>query len=93
MTMLLQVAAQADPGSGWKQWIIDFINTPAPSGPFAVYLVVLFILWIIARRARRAKESFDTQAQDVLDQKYAEGELTREAYEKYRQDVALRPKH
>jgi hypothetical protein len=93
MMMLLQVpAVETASRSGLVQWLIDFINTPAPGGPFAVYLVVLLVLWLIARRAQQQRESFDTQAQDVLDAKFADGELSKDAYDKYRQDVSLRPK-
>jgi hypothetical protein len=93
VTMLLQAAVSPPPDvPGWGARMLDFINTPAPYSPFSEYLLVLFVLWLIARRAERKRHSFDTQAQDVLDAKFSEGELSRETYDKYRQDVALRPK-
>jgi hypothetical protein len=92
MVMLLVQAATQPEATGWGSRILNFVDTPAPFSPFSEYLLVLFVLWLIARRANRKKTSFDTQAQDVLDAKYEEGELSREAYEKYRQDVSLRPK-
>jgi hypothetical protein len=78
----------------WDPWIAikTFINTPAPFSPFTEYLAVLFVLWLMARRHHRKREDFGKQAQDVLDQKLASGELSETAYEKYRQDVALPPK-
>lgn len=76
---------------GFVDYVITFLDTPAPYSPFSEYLLVLFVLWLIARRHER-KRSFDAQAQEVLDEKFARGELTRTAYEKYRQDVAVRPK-
>ena len=88
--LLAQAAEQIDDG-GFLQTVWDFIDSPAPYSPFSEYLLVLFILWLIARRAQR-KDSFDTQAQEVLDQKYADGEISKKAYEKFRQDVSLRPK-
>jgi hypothetical protein len=90
MISILQ-GSGADGSYTWIQRVMDFVDTPAPYSPFSEYLLLLFILWLIARRANR-RETFDTQAQDVLDQKYADGELTKKAYDKYRQEMALRPK-
>jgi hypothetical protein len=87
---LAQSAIAAD-NTGWWDHVIEFFNTPAPYSPFSEYLLVMFILWLLARRANR-KRTFDTQAQEVLDQKYADGEISKTAYEKYRQEMALRPK-
>ena len=89
--MLLQQTAQTESEQGWFQYLLDFIDTPAPYSPFSEYLLLLFVLWLIARRHDR-RRSFDTQAQEVLDEKYAKGEISQKAYEKYRQDVSLRPK-
>lgn len=97
IAMLLQAAqaVQAVGGAeprGWGQRILDFIDTPAPYSPFSEYLLVLFVLWLIARRAEAKNENFDEQAQEVLDEKFAKGELSRQAYEKYRQEMAMRVK-
>jgi hypothetical protein len=77
----------------WDPWIAikTFINTPAPFSPFTEYLAVLFVLWLLARRQHRKREDFGKQAQEVLDRKFASGELSAEAYEKYRQDNELKP--
>jgi hypothetical protein len=93
MVLLTQVARDtvAVESDGFLERVKDFIDTPAPYSPFSEYLLILFILWLLARRAHR-KESFDSQAQEVLDEKYARGEISKKAYEKYRQDVSLRPK-
>ncbi|MGH7460003.1 MAG: hypothetical protein ACREMA_03115 [Longimicrobiales bacterium] len=72
------------------QKVIDFIDTPAPYSPFTEYLAVLFLLWLLARRDRR--NTFDARAQEVLDQKLSEGEIDKKTYEKYRQEMSLRPK-
>jgi len=61
------------------------------TNPFMIYLVIMFVLWLLALRGRK-KDTFTKQAQDVLDEKYAQGELTKKAYDKFRQDVSLRPK-
>jgi hypothetical protein len=90
LMLLLQATAPAE-DFGWWDRMIHFFNTPAPYSPFSEYLVVMFVLWLIARYSNR-KQTFDTQAQDVLDQKYAEGEISKSAYEKYRQQMILRPK-
>jgi uncharacterized membrane protein len=51
----------------------------------------MFVLWLLALRSRH-KKTFEKQAQEVLDEKYASGELTKKSYDKFRQDVSLRPK-
>lgn len=79
------------PGYGLWDRIVDFVDTPAPYSPYSEYLLLLFILWLMARRAP-AREDFDRKAQDVLDAKYAKGELSKEAYEKYRQELTMRVK-
>jgi hypothetical protein len=90
--ILMQVASLPQDVPGWGTRLLELVNSPVPYSPFSEYLIVLLALWLIARRAHWKRQSFDTQAQDVLDEKYSEGELSKEAYEKYRQDVKLRPK-
>jgi hypothetical protein len=90
LMFLLQAVTPAE-DYGWWDRMIDFFNTPAPYSPFSEYLLVMFVLWLIARYSNR-KKTFDMQAQDVLDQKYADGEISKSAYEKYRQQMVLRPK-
>lgn len=91
MPDILAALVQAEP-VGWWQWLVDFVDTPAPYSPFSEYLLVLFVLWLVARRdqAKRDKQELGKQAQEVLDQKYEQGELTEEAYHKYRQEVSMR---
>jgi hypothetical protein len=91
---LLQVPATTGDPASWDLWraITTFINTPAPYSPFTEYLLVLFVLWLFARRSRRLKEDFSQQAQEVLDRKREEGELSHRSYEKFRQHLSLRPK-
>lgn len=91
LMLMFQAATGAPAETGWFQYVLDFIDTPAPYSPFGEYLLLLFILWLLARRHDR-RRSFDSQAQEVLDEKYAKGEISKKAYEKYRQDVSLRPR-
>ena len=85
--------ANTVPVPGWWQWLMNFIDTPAPYSPFSEYLLVLFVLWLMARRDARKQGDFGRQAQEVLDEKFRAGEISEEAYHKYRQDISLRPKH
>ncbi|HUF51472.1 MAG TPA: hypothetical protein VMN60_11590 [Longimicrobiales bacterium] len=89
--LVLQEAPDTTPRAGLLQRVLDFVDSPAPYSPFSEYLLLLFILWLLARRSRR-KQTFDTQAQDVLNEKYESGEISKAAYDKFRQDVSLRPK-
>ena len=89
LTLLLQ-AAETQSGD-WVDSVLAFIDSPAPYSPLSEYLLVLFILWLIARRHDRKKKTFEKQAQDVLDEKLEAGELSKTAYDKFRQDLALRP--
>jgi hypothetical protein len=88
--MMLQVV-QDTASAGVGEQIKNFIEAPGPAGPFKIYLVVMFVLWLLALRSRH-KKTFEKQAQEVLDEKYASGELTKKSYDKFRQDVSLRPK-
>lgn len=82
-----------DSSPGWWRWIVDFVDTPAPYSPFSEYLLVLFVLWLLARHDARKQGDFGRQAQEVLEEKYRQGEISKQAYDKYRQDISLRPKH
>lgn len=90
--ILTQAAATAAEPDAWIQRVIGYLDTPLPFSPFSEYLLVLFVLWLLARRADRRPNTFDTQAQDVLDEKFQKGEISRAAYEKYRQQMALEQK-
>ena len=91
--MLLQTAATPPAEGDWVDSILTFLDTPAPYSPLTEYLLVLFVLWLIARRHnRKTKDTFESQAQEVLDDKLQHGELSRDAYDRFRQDLILRPK-
>lgn len=90
--VLLQTAATPPADGDWVNSVLAFLDSPAPYSPLSEYLLVLFFLWLLARRTHRKKKTFERQAQDVLDAKLQAGELSKESYEKFRQDLALRPK-
>ena len=92
MILLLQTAAPPAAEGDWVDSILSFLDSPAPYSPLTEYLLVLFVLWLIARRHDRKKDTFQEQAQEVLDEKLRKGELSRDAYDKFRQDLILRPK-
>lgn len=60
--------------------------------PYQLFVALLIVLWLVARRPPPAKEDFNRQAQQVLEEKFRRGEISRKAYEKYRQDLSLRPR-
>jgi len=77
------------PFPGWDVVLRDAYEFLSPYNEF---LIFLFVLWLFARRGRPKSEDFNRQAQEVLDRKYKSGEISRKTYEKYRQDISLRPK-
>jgi hypothetical protein len=91
INLLSAVLQEREPIPGPIQKVLDFIDSPAPYSPFSEYLLVLFVLWLLARRDYRRK-NFDAMAQEVLDQKLASGEIDKRTYDKYRQEMTIRPK-
>ncbi len=89
---VLALMMQSDSRAGeWVDGIIRLLDSPLPFSPLSEYLLLLFILWLLSLRRKR-EPSFDRQAQEVLDEKYEEGELSEKSYRKYQQDLSLRPK-
>lgn len=85
-TAILQAAT---PEPAWQESlrrVYEFLS------PYNEFIVVLFVLWLFARRGRPKQGDFNRQAQDVLEEKYRKGELSRKAYDKYRQDISMRPR-
>jgi len=91
LAAVLAAIAQATPVPAPFQKVLDFLDTPLPYSPFTEYALVLFVLWLLARRGER-RVTFDTKAQEVLDAKLAAGEIDKKTYDKYRQEMSLRPK-
>jgi hypothetical protein len=93
--MIAHLLVQTAAGSGsvsLGERVFSFIDTPAPFSPFSEYLLILLVLWLMARRADRKPNTFDVQAQEVLDEKFEKGEISRQAYEKFRQQMELEAK-
>jgi uncharacterized membrane protein len=61
-------------------------------GPYTEYIAILFVFWLFARRGAQKQGDFNRQAQEVLDELYKRGEISEKAYQKFRQDISLRPK-
>lgn len=90
--MLLQSAElRANRAAEWVDSVVALLDTPAPFSPLTEYLLVILLLWLLARR-KEPEPNFDEQAQEVLEHKFQRGELTKEAYDKFRQDMSLRRK-
>ncbi len=76
--------------AGEPAWKITLHRIYEFLSPYNEFIVILFVLWLFARRGRPEAEDFNRQAQEVLEQKYRKGEISRKAYEKYRQDISMR---
>jgi hypothetical protein len=88
---VLATLMQRPPVPAPFQKVLDFLDTPLPYSPFTEYFAVLFVLWLLARRGER-RVTFDSKAQEVLDAKLAAGEIDKKTYDRYRQEMSLRPK-
>jgi hypothetical protein len=94
--LVLQTARDfADPlankATRWLDSVIGLLDSPLPYSPLTEYALLILLLWFFARR-RAPEPNLGEQAQEVLDHKYQQGELTKDAYDKYRQDMTLRNK-
>ncbi|MCI0434871.1 MAG: hypothetical protein L0271_14710 [Gemmatimonadetes bacterium] len=85
---LVQAAEELPPldFSGLVERVLQYLS------PYTEYIVILIVFWLFARRGGQKQGDFSRQAQDVLDELYRRGEITESAYEKFRQDISLRPK-
>lgn len=91
LTHLMFAALQATgPERGfWAQLAHDLYGAAAP---YYEVLIILLLLWLLARRTSSKQGDFSRQAQEVLEEKFKRGEISQRAYEKFRQDISLRPK-
>ena len=72
----------------------DYVHNffTSPEQLLYAYLFILLVLWVIARVGRQKQKDFSAEAQKVLDEKFHKGEIDRDAYEKYRQELSMRLK-
>ena len=93
VSLLAAFALQADSAvSQGPPWVDTARELWSFIDPYKYFLLVLILFWLFARRSAPVKDDFDRQAQQVLEEKYRKGEISQKAYEKYRQDISLRPK-
>jgi hypothetical protein len=93
MTPLLRLFAafqEADlPPLGLDRLLEDLVSYLSP---YTEYVIILLVFWLFARRGGQKQGDFNRQAQEVLDELYQKGEISKKAYEKFRQDISLRPR-
>jgi uncharacterized membrane protein len=87
--LVTRSVVQAATEPAWRETFTRIYEFLAPYNEF---IVVLFVLWLFARRGRPKQGDFTRQAQEVLEAKFKAGEISRRTYEKYRQDISIRPK-
>jgi hypothetical protein len=85
--LVATIQAAAEPG-----WLAAARGVWEQIEPYKFYLALLIVFWLAVRKTTEPREDFNKQAQRVLDAKYEAGEISRKAYEKYRQDISLRPR-
>lgn len=86
-TLLVRLQDPTDPA-----WLDILREMWTLIGPYKYFIAVILVFWLVARRSGPDKDDFDAQAQRVLEEKYRNGEISQKAYEKYRQDISIRPK-
>ena len=91
MFSFLSALQTPDVPTGELPRFLRWLDSPLPYSPFSEYILVLLILWFIARK-QRPKVDFGGQAQEVLEEKFKNGEIDRKTYEKYRQELSMRLK-
>jgi len=93
MTALLRVVVALQeselPPLGFDRILNDLL---AYLSPYTEYVIILLVFWLFARRGGQKQGDFNRQAQEGLDELYKKGEISQKAYEKFRQDISLRPK-
>jgi uncharacterized membrane protein len=87
--LLAQGAMTTPPDPGW---LVVGRELWAAIEPYKYFLLVLIVFWLVARRSPPARDDFNRQAQQVLDEKFRKGEISKKAYDKYRQDISFPPR-
>lgn len=77
-------AAEFDWWGGHMPWMWIFF----PLGGFVVFLIlIVLVLFLLLRRPSQRTEPEVESALDILKKRYARGEISREEFEKMRQDI------
>ena len=84
---------QAEPTGSGMQRIRDILEAPIPEMSLWMVLVLLFVLWLLFRQSRSRASDLGANAEKVLRERYASGEIGEETYKKMLNDVRLRPKY
>lgn len=87
--LIATVQASDLPPLGLDRALSDLLSYLSP---YTEYVIILLVFWLFARRGGKKQGDFSQQAQQVLDELYQKGEISRKAYEKFRQNISLRPK-
>ncbi len=55
---------------------------------FIIACVVLLVLWIIGKSSRGKGDQGEDSALDILNKRYARGEITKEQYDEMKKDIS-----
>ena len=87
------IAMQAAPGGSGMQRILQILESPIPEMSLWMVIVLLVVLWLLFRQSRNRSSDLGANAEKVLRERYASGEIGEETYKKMLNDVRLRPKY
>ena len=87
------IAMQAEPSGSGMQRVLHILESPIPEMSLWMVIVLLFILWVLFRQSRSRGSDLGANAEKVLRERYASGEIGEETYKKMLNDVRLRPKY
>jgi putative membrane protein len=90
--ILMAIPAEAQwrgygPGCGMMGWGHHGLLWPIPVGLLSI-LVILSIIWFVRSMARSRKDGTEDSAIEIVKKRYAKGEITREEFEKIKEDIA-----
>lgn len=57
---------------------------------FIITCAVLLVLWIIGKSGRGKRDHDEDSAMEILNKRYARGEITREQYEDMKKDISAK---